>query len=953
MIQNKITGWILSLLMLGLAACRPDCQLEGKRGKLSVDDQCRIQLDINGVRTAYVPRFIVLYNAADPQPAMRPAGIPNVLYNAVSWLAAEADAKTVTRTADQTGDGFDDRILDASVEQRSFGLFNAGENIPVAPSAYVCKGDTVFFSYPESDKFILESVLTIDPESGYPQLQFLLCPKVAGYFSVGYDGFDHYRPEQLSEIWQPMIWQERRFPDREYMTLAFRCPVPSAFVTAGSKSEGIIAHPSEFPFQPLPMAQNSRFGVALRMPDSTFTPMLFAPVLGGPQSAMQPDSAYSFRALLFAVPGRTTDALEKTAEEIYGFRDYRRNATTTLNQTIENVIDYALSKYSWFIDEQKGCAYSTDVPGAVKNVSALNPLEIALLNDNEEMYTKRAYPITEYVLSREKFLFSADTLQKIQYPSRRLNGPCAPVSELTSLYAVFSGEDPFLIELAEKEYQSSRVRNLDVLEKGKNWKNALHLYKATGDSVYLQEACRGADRYIADRMETKPTDFSDPDAGGFFFWTGFAPKWIDLLELFEQTQDQKYLKAAHEGARQYLQYIWFCPVVPDQDILVNPDGKAPHYAYLSQKGHPQMEAAPETVAAWRLSEIGLTPESSGTCTGHRGIFMANYAAWMVRMAQYTGDDFLAKVAKAAIIGRYAGFPGYHINTARTTIYEKADYALRSHKELSVNSFHYNHIMPHVSLLYDYLIAEVQYKSKGEIAFPAEFIEAYAYLQSNFYGHKAGKFYGGKAWLWMPSGLVRTSDVQLNYIAARGEKDLFLAFSNQSQEAVESEITVDQNRLGLEAGRAYVLQIRENNGDLKAGELRDGKFRLQVPANGLVVVTIEGIQVKTRVQEKLLGNPADAWGKDYAESADEEVRAMVLQLGKASRNVYVYFKADDSQYRSVKVKCGDQVLTDREYPYECTFALPEGVNEVEIRAEGVKRDGKVKVWETIKLNRAGR
>lgn len=64
-----------------------------------------------------------------------------------------------------------------------------------------------------------------------------------------------------------------------------------------------------------------------------------------------------------------------------------------------------MSRYSWFIDKQKGCAYSTDVPGAVKNVSALNPLEIALLNDNEAVYEKRAYPILEYMLSREKSSF--------------------------------------------------------------------------------------------------------------------------------------------------------------------------------------------------------------------------------------------------------------------------------------------------------------------------------------------------------------------------------------------------------------------------------------------------------------------------------------------------------------------------------------------------------------------
>ena len=154
-----------------------------------------------------------------------------------------------------------------------------------------------------------------------------------------------------------------------------------------------------------------------------------------------------------------------------------------------------------------------------------------------------------------------------------------------------------------------------------------------------------------------------------------------------------------------------------------------------------MDAPAERVPAWRLSEIGLTPESSGTSTGHRGIFMANYAAWMLRLAHYTGDEFLARTADHAVIGRYRNFPGYHINTARTTVYEKADYPLRGHMELGANSFHYNHIMPHISLLYDFLVTQALFRSGGKVDFPGEFIEGYAYLQSKFYGHLPGTIYG--------------------------------------------------------------------------------------------------------------------------------------------------------------------------------------------------------------------
>lgn len=90
--------------------------------------------------------------------------------------------------------------------------------------------------------------------------------------------------------------------------------------------------------------------------------MLFRPVPGGAESEMAAGDIYRFNALLFACKGNTTDAVQRTAERIYAFRDLRRNDISTLNSTISNIIGYTMSRYSWFIDEQKGCAYSTDVP---------------------------------------------------------------------------------------------------------------------------------------------------------------------------------------------------------------------------------------------------------------------------------------------------------------------------------------------------------------------------------------------------------------------------------------------------------------------------------------------------------------------------------------------------------------------------------------------------------------
>jgi len=42
-------------------------------------------------------------------------------------------------------------------------------------------------------------------------------------------------------------------------------------------------------------------------------------------------------------------------------------------------------------------------------------------------------------------------------------------------------------------------------------------------------------------------------------------------------------------------------------------------------------------------------------------------------------------------------------------------------ELGANSFHYNHIMPHISLLYDFLVTQALFRSGGEGGFSGGFI----------------------------------------------------------------------------------------------------------------------------------------------------------------------------------------------------------------------------------------
>ncbi len=223
------------------------------------------------------------------------------------------------------------------------------------------------------------------------------------------------------------------------------------------------------------------------------------------------------------------------------------------------------------------------------------------------MFEKRAYPLMEFMLSREKFLFSLDSLQKIQSPSRRLKGPVAPLSELGALYSVFGKSNPVYLRLMEKEYKMARVRNLDVKEDGASWINAMHLYKATGDQYYLAAAVSRARAYLRSRVDQPQTAFNDPFAGSFFFWPAFTNRWIELSQLYELTGDQSFLDAAVAGARHYTMFTWMAPKIPDSLVTVNKGGKAPMYWYLRSKGHAQMYYPEENAPAWRLPKPDLHP----------------------------------------------------------------------------------------------------------------------------------------------------------------------------------------------------------------------------------------------------------------------------------------------------------------------------------------------------------
>ncbi len=870
-----------------------------------------LALNIQAKKASFIPQFTVIYSPTDPGLEAKPAGVVHVSYNVAVWHSIDSTntLQQTQRKKDQFGDGFDDQILSVSKEMLTPEVAAAGQ-------VYELKARRIRrHKGSETWSFAPCEVGQLSAERHDNELTWKFLPSKKGYYSIAYSGAPSCKIDEAEEIWQPLIWQELRIPQRAYMTLAYRCPIPTTLLTIKGKTIGVVADSTEFPFNPLPNIKNSRFGVTLRTTDDRLQPQLYAPVLGGIESYREPNQPITFKVHLYENNLPLNQAYEHISRDICGFHDYRVNMDISLNATMENMIDYAMSKYAMFIDSLKGCNYSTDAPGSVKNVSSLHPLQISLITGRKDISEKRAYPMIEYMISREKFLFAIDSTQKIQSPSRQLNGPCAPISELALLYKITKGKNHFLLQLAEREYNSSRTRNLSDAESGANWQNALAIYVATGDKQMLKQACEGADEYIRTRVQTKQTGFNN---GYFFFWNAFVPDWACLLGLYEQTEEKRYLEAAHLAMRQYAMFTWMCPTIPEGKTIVNPDGWAPWYPYLKGKGYERMRAERDTVPNWRLSEIGLTAESSGTSTGHRGIFMTNYAPWMLRIGYLTNDKWLMDIARSAVIGRYRNFPGYHINTDRTTVYEGVDYPYQEYDKLSVNSFHYNHIWPHINILLDYLVTDAFVKSKGQVDFPSDYIEGFGYLKSKWYGNNLGHIYNHRnVRLYMPKGLVKTDLNQLNYIAGYNDDGLYIVLLNQSSESQKGTISVEDTTLLLP----------------------DSVISVDVPSQGIKVVEIP------------LNNLKKEAG-DYVFDPESGLTGVIIKMDNQTR-LFMYVNKKDADYRDAEFSYsidGQPVVTTprKRFPFEQTIVLPDDCKQIEISVLQHRYDGKDEKSKTLTL-----
>ena len=941
----------------GVAA---ETSVAGPAGRLTLAPTGDLDVTMSdGAVARFAPTVTVLAAREDPNLEMRWGQFPEPemklsdtgsIYNVLTWGRKRAGAAATKHVED----GFDPTVDRGYGLGRTADLFAAGRATAVRATTSRVEGRRIVWNFPVESPVRLQAELDFPADGTAPRLRFKATAKEDGWYSFGYTGAPACPPAEAEELWQPLIYNERRFPHESFLEAAYRCPLPTTLVTRGGVTIGVLADPAEYPFQPLPNFANSRFGVALRNARGLAQPMLFAPLLGGAGSRMKAGETREFVMRLIVAKAGLSATYERTARTIYGFADVRHNALGSLNATFDTMLEFGLSDYAKFNADLRGFAYDTDVPGAVKNVSALHPLGLALVTDRPEIYTRLARPLMEFFVSRERFLFTTDPKVKGQSASSRLGGLGAPLTEYANLYAMSGGRTPFFRTAAEGLFGQDRVLNLEGKIRGDNWSNALGLYRATGEKRWLDHAVKDADAYLQKRVAVRPADYADPDARGLFFWTSFTPQWVELFELYEETRLPRFLEAAHAGARDYAQFVWLAPRIPDGEVRVHEDGLAP--AYRAGPRYPRIKAAPETAPAWRTSEIGLTSESAPTSKGARGLFLACYAPWMLRVAALTNDAFLHDIARSAIIGRYTSFPGYHLNTARNTAYEKPDFARRGKDELnSATSIHYNHIWPHIALLLDYLVADAFAKSRGAIDFPARYAEGYGYLQQRVFGDRPGRVYDESGlYLWMPRGVVTVDHPELNFVTARGASKIAITLTNQSKSAVKAMVALSRERIASVPDANAKVVVWENNRRVREMPLpADSRIAVAVAAEGITTLIISGVAPRVEFQDQILGRAERLPAESVCDLGWRGARGVVLSFGAGElTSAYVYLPDTER----VVTKCtvhyrqggGEfRALSDGSYPFD--FTLPvAGDAPLEFWFETQSGDGPVEKSPTGRL-----
>ncbi|SCL32511.1 NPCBM-associated, NEW3 domain of alpha-galactosidase [Micromonospora pallida] len=712
-----------------------------------------------------------------------------------------------------------------------------------------------------------------------PEASWTLTARRADNFVVGYQSLDVTSFGDVDEVLCGSRQHARVIYGAEALS-AWELMTPACLMertVAGQQvTSGVYAPAEVIPFehQRDAGADGQPFGMSLRNENGGIQPVAFAPQVGR-LSPLQTGQQHKFAFGVYAQPTKMYQAYTDLSRDEYDYSAYRQNIyDTSLTETVHNLVDltmkdteaddsetYQRSLSGWW-DRAKGFV-DTENDRAVRTATSGVLLGAYYLTGDRDLYDKRARPSLEYQVSRNNIGWTPIKENPVYGDTNawRMGSISGDASTLVPLYEQTRGQVAGLHELALKSIED-RVRK----DSRTPVSTPLAAWRLTGNPAYLAEAKAEADRYITAQID--PAYTTNIAENGFQF--NYSKGWIELLELYEETGDKRYLNAAYTEAKRFVTQTMVRPV-PEGNITVNGDGwidaQVDRWTPPVTYDYPKKDVPAEEVPAWMVSTNGMTFEQLSTYKIAAGrenpggglVMNPIWAPFLLRLSAHTDDKMLADVAHNLVVGRFTNYPGYYYREF-TAAQMRPDFPLTGPAGLT--SIYYHHIPAQLGLAMDYLISEQTFRSDGRISFPSVFETNYVYFKYHVYGHQPGEFYGEDGvWPYLPKGIVDVEDPQLNWVTGHGNKSLYVSLTNEATKDSRSVVRFDPKVSGVQPNRAYKVEVIRDNGARTVTTMRGGVLPVTVSERGITALVVRDVAVPN-VGHQVGGEQADTGSESY-------------------------------------------------------------------------------------------
>jgi hypothetical protein len=830
--------------------------------------------DPHCVRNASHPNYPVA-----PRNAVRWSNPAESLESLNAWIGSPEFKAVTGMSGEVKGEGktraWEFRDAQGKVKVRVTGApaldttrpFTVGHRVVMKPVRVSIDG-CVRWEYEAANEFSLTAEASLPEGAGDPAVSFTLTPKRAAFFSVAFTGApDAPLAESLAVPQECAARGNKQFG---FVMSEADLHLPRAQTATAAGNFALVADASECRFR-LPTIADSRFGFMLASEAGRLKPVLLAPLLGGAESKMNVGEPwrFTFRCVLRAGDWKETYA--HIARELHGFRDQRDNSGPgSLNATLERVMDFLADRrggnHAMWDPQQKYFDYFNDKTGVFKPFSPLYGLSAGIVTDDEAFFRTRARPAVEYALSRKTSVFApydnADNKQA-NSAGREVGAPYVSHEQLVTLDELFQGRSPVLRALAEEKADKS------------------------------------------------PRQASPQTEEGFF----------DLIDRASSTHDARDIAAAREAAYYNAAKLNLYPAPPDAMVTVDRDGQAPVHLHSfarhrNQWGFPPpqpLHVPEQTVPAWRIARVGLPG------IAYPIEYWMNTHGAMMRAAGLAHDDFLRDIARWGMVGRFGNFPGDN-RSQDSLVPELPDAVERRPWEWNFATVNAGHAWDFAGAVVDFIVSDAFERSRGAIDFPA-LSAAGSNFRVRIYGAKPGRFYGDEGvHLWLPRGLVKSDNKQLDWLAGHGNGHLYLALWNQSSLEQTAHIVLDPALVECDAQRE--ARVWRDNVPGPRLRVAGDQLTVTVSPKGIVALAIPGA-TKLRLQAKLYDGASpvlDTASFTHVDAPFGSVHAMLLRAGRGLTSAFVYTEALPEPVIGARLiwrqGAGEwQSLTDLIYPYE--------------------------------------